>query len=159
MEKERLESQVSFWWPSLRSSIKKHQEAPSWGLKVVTAVLMKMMVISAQRPAFPQPPPLTGQLIHWLGNYVFVYNFKTVLLKGTSYTTQRRNPYLSAQFLRTCRERWVMLVISVLFFWQRILPFFSTLQNRKQINSIPVKQHQKSSTFTVYCFLGSIILF
>lgn len=67
-------------------------------MKVVIAVLMKMMVISAQRPAFPQPPPLTGQLIHWLGNYVFVYNFKTVLLKGTSYTTQRRNPIFKLNF-------------------------------------------------------------
>lgn len=30
--------------------------------------------------SIPQPPPLKGQLIHWLGNYLLVYNFKIVLL-------------------------------------------------------------------------------
>lgn len=158
MEEKRLESQVSFWWPSLHSSIKKHQEAPSWGLKVVTAVLMKMMVISAQRPAFPQPPPLTGQLIHWLENYVLSLQFHNSTPKGYIKHNSEKKPYLSAQFLRTCRERWVMLVISSSD--KESFPFFQLSRTEnKYINSIPVKQHQKSSTFTVYCFLGSIILF
>lgn len=106
--------------------------------------------------SIPQPPPLTGQLIHWLGNYLLIYNFKTVLLRGTSYTTQRKKKktYLSAQFLRTCRERWVMLVIPVLFFWQKILPFLPILQYRKQIHKFHSCE-TTSEVFNLYCLLLS----